>query len=145
MLPAGKYYVGDLCYVMNPEWREVCDLTFSSNAISEGEFTLADGRRFALYNTLWGDGSYRSNIDTYHCVDAGCIGVIRLEDIQDPRATEEEMLRLGAIVDFAEDFDHSGGRTTDDKWDGTIRFGNVQIYTGFDDESEELDEDFETA
>ena len=28
MFPAGKYYVGDLCYVMHDEWDEVCGLFF---------------------------------------------------------------------------------------------------------------------
>lgn len=27
-MPAGRYYVGDLCYVMDDVWDEVCDLMF---------------------------------------------------------------------------------------------------------------------
>ena len=61
MLPAGKYYVGDLCYVMHEEWDEVCGLFFkgrTDHGCNQGEFMLKDGRRFACYNTRWGDGTY---------------------------------------------------------------------------------------
>ena len=68
-MPAGKYYVGDLCYVMHDEWKECCDLFFPyvpghGEQQVEGEFTLADGRRFANFGTRWGDGMYHSNRGT---------------------------------------------------------------------------------
>ena len=53
-MPAGRYYIGDLCYVMHPEWQECCELFFPPGAPGrgvEGEFTLKDGRRFASYGT----------------------------------------------------------------------------------------------
>ena len=78
MMPAGKYYIGDLCYVMtNEEWDEFCKLTISGHECVDGEFTFADGRRFATYGTKWGDGEYRSNIGTKHSVDAGLIGCFK--------------------------------------------------------------------
>jgi hypothetical protein len=27
-MPAGRYYIGDLCYVMHDEWDEACALFF---------------------------------------------------------------------------------------------------------------------
>ena len=31
-MPAGKYYIGDLCYVMSDkEWEEFCSLTIKDN------------------------------------------------------------------------------------------------------------------
>ena len=45
MMPAGKYYIGDLAYVMHGEWDEFCDLTIKGNSLSNGEFSLKDGRR----------------------------------------------------------------------------------------------------
>ena len=56
MMPAGKYYIGDLCYVMHPEWDEFCRITISGNECLQGEFNLADGRRFATFTTAYGDG-----------------------------------------------------------------------------------------
>jgi hypothetical protein len=132
-MPAGKYYIGDLCYCMHPEWREVCDLFFPANHPPkgvEGEFTLKDGRRFASFSTAYGDGTYYSNINTGHSVDAGIIGCIRVEDIRDDEA--DDMETLGAIVEFSKPFEVSS--------DGSLLvFGHVVIETGYDDDEEEED------
>ena len=43
MFPAGKYYVGDLCYVMHDEWDEVCGLFFKGrddHGCNQGMFEL---------------------------------------------------------------------------------------------------------
>lgn len=122
-MPAGTYYVGDLCYVMHPEWDEFCDITINGNECKDGEFALKDGRQFATYGTLYGDGMYCSNLGTEHSVDAGLIGCIRIEDIKDPVATVAHMKGLGAIVTFDAPFETSAS-------DGIIRFGHVEINTG---------------
>lgn len=132
MMPAGKYYVGDLCYVMtNEEWNEFCKLTTSGNQCIDGEFNFADGRRFATYGTKWGDGEYRSNVGTSHSVDAGLIGCFRVEDIKANKYDDIES--LGAIVDFEKDF-----KTYEN--DGLIVLGHVIINTDPDEYYEEEDE-----
>jgi hypothetical protein len=132
-MPAGTYYVGDLCYVMDKEWdavlRHIIDT--ASSRLIEGEFILDDRRRFALYSTKWGDGQYGSNIGATFGVDAGIIGVIRIDDILGlDRASVE---RLGAVVEFKTCFDHAGATYDSmggrNRWDGVIRFGDVEIYT----------------
>jgi hypothetical protein len=130
-MPAGKYYIGDLCYVMNDdEWSECVDLFFPPNEQgfpggAEGEFTLKDGRRFASFGTAYGDGTYRSSINTFHSVDSGSIGCIRVEDI---RANKyEDIETLGAIVEFDQPFEVSADQ-------GLLIFGNVEIETADDDE-----------
>lgn len=120
MMPAGKYYVGDLCYVMHPEWNEFCDITIKDHTCLEGEFNLKDGRRFATYSTAYGDGTYYSNLGSSHSVDAGLIGCILVNDIRDESATN--LSRLGAIVDFPEPFETFSE-------DGVITFGHVVIDT----------------
>jgi hypothetical protein len=135
MMQAGKYYIGDLCYVMtDAEWEEVCKLTIVDNKCIEGEFNLPDGRRFAMYGTKWGDGSYTSNRGTIHSVDSGTIGCIRVEDIR--AGSFYDIESLGAIVEFETDFVTGGGRT----WEGTIQFGRVLIETG--DSYDEDEEDY---
>lgn len=126
-MPAGRYYIGDLCYVMHPEWDEFCELTIKGNQCLDGEFTLKDGRRFASFGTAYGDGTYRSNIGTSHSVDAGLIGCIRMEDIRDSQYDNIE--ELGAIVEFDQPFEVSEDQ-------GLIVFGHVQIETadGYDEE-----------
>lgn len=123
MMPAGKYYIGDLCYVMDAEWTEVCSITINGNACLDGEFALADGRRFASYGTMYGDGVYESNIGTQHSVDAGLIGCIRVEDIRDTRYPASKLMQLGAVVDFPGSFETK-------EENGIIVFGHVQIDTG---------------
>ena len=130
-MPAGRYYIGDLCYVMHPEWNEVCEMFFPPDAPPrgvEGEFSLKDGRRFASFSTAYGDGTYRSNIGTDHSVDAGIIGCIRVEDIRDDAYDDIE--RLGAIVEFNQPFEVDSDA-------GLLKFGHVSIETNNDYEFEE--------
>jgi hypothetical protein len=131
-MPSGTYYVGDLCYVMHPEWDEFCDITINGHECKDGELTLADGRRFATYGTMYGDGMYCSNIGTEHSVDAGLIGCIRIEDIKDPVATVSHMKGLGSIITFDAPFETSSDSN------GIITFGHVEINTGdIEDDCEE--------
>ena len=82
----GTYLVGDLCYVMHPQWKEVCNLMFATgdNSVLDGEFNLANGVRFALHSTAYGDGTYQDQEGRDYPVDAGLIGCIRVEDVYDP-------------------------------------------------------------
>ena len=94
-MTAGQYYVGDLCYVMHDVWDEVCDLLFPDDVNSQqGEFTLKDGRRFAIYNTNYGDGEYDTS-EWGHTigVDSGTIGCILASDIRDNTYTTEQIGR----------------------------------------------------
>ena len=124
-MPAGKYYIGDLCYVMHDAWDEAVSLMFphvpgQPERKVDGEFTLADGRRFASFGTAYGDGTYRSSIGTEHSVDSGSIGCIRVEDICDDKYDNIEA--LGAIIDFPESFE-----VLEDT--GMLVFGHVKIET----------------
>lgn len=127
-LPAGTYWIGDLCYVLeaDDEWDEVCDLTILEDApwaCSEGEFVMKDGRRFAMYNTKYGDGSYNDQNGFSYSVDSGSIGCILVSDIRG------EVSKEGSIVTFDREF--STGSDS-----GVIRIGNIRIDT---DPEEELE------
>lgn len=135
MMPAGKYYIGDLCYVMHPEWDEFCAITIKGRECMDGEFTLADGRRFATYGTAYGDGCYPCSNGAELGVDAGLIGCIRVEDIRDAEGLAR-LEQLGTVVEFDREF-------TTSECEGTIRFGHISVETGF--EEEEYDHyDYET-
>ncbi len=137
-MPAGRYYIGDLCYVMNDdEWSECVDLFFPPDEKgfpggAEGEFQLKDGRRFASFGTAYGDGEYRSNIGTDHSVDSGSIGCIRMEDIRAEKYKDIE--RLGAIVEFDRPFEVESDQ-------GLLVFGHVEIETA-DDGDDEYNDDY---
>lgn len=79
-----RYYLGDLAYVMGDVWDEVCDLTFpTADDEVEGELQLADGRKFIIYGTAYGDGVYLDNQGNRYGVDSGTLGAIKVEDIWD--------------------------------------------------------------
>ena len=120
-MPAGKYYVGDLCYVMDSdEWQQVCSIIIKDNQCLDGEFELSDGRRFAIYSTAYGDGEYYDQYGHTYSVDAGSIGCVLMSDI---RANQyNNLLDLGAILEFAEPFE-TGSQS------GQLKFGHVTIDT----------------
>ena len=121
MMPAGKYYIGDLCYVMDTkEWREICDIIIKESRILDGEFELPDGRRFAIYSTRWGDGEYYDQYGHTYSVDAGSIGCILMSDIRAHKY--DNILDLGAVQEFAEPFETGSHK-------GQLVFGHVLIDT----------------
>jgi len=140
MMQAGKYYVGDLCYVMDDdEWDEVCSIIIQGNKVIDGEFVLKDGREFAIYSTAYGDGEYNDYYGNSYSVDSGSIGCIKIEDIKNVKDKIDIEL-LGAIVDFEIDFVTGGGRGTKN-WDGRIQFGSIAIETDSE-YNEDSDEEY---
>ena len=129
--PAGSYWIGDLCYVMHPEWKEMCNLFFAGrtdNGCNEGKFTLADGRSVFAGNTAWGDGFYQDNEGRGYGVDAGVLGIIAVSDISEKE--RENNLDGGHVIEFHQEFTVSVEL-------GSFNFGGICIETGYDDEEEE--------
>lgn len=101
-MKAGLYYIGDLCYVFNQEdWDEVCALTIEGSRCLEGEFEMKDGRKFAMYNTRYGDGEYYDQFGNRYSVDSGTIGCVLWKDIS---RYEYILPDVGAVVHMKEDF-----------------------------------------
>lgn len=123
VMPAGRYWVGDLCYVMGSDWSEFCDLTIPGKTVDEGKFTLKDGTNFAFMCTAYGDGSYQDEQGHRYSVDAGLIGCILVSDVKPGEYNGE----LGNVIDFPEDF-------TVSKEDDVIHIGHIAINTGYDDD-----------
>ena len=143
MMTSGLYYVGDLCYVMSTaEWEEVCSIIINGQGIIDGEFSLADGRKFAIYSTKFGDGEYYDQFGNSYSVDSGSIGCIKIDDI---KTEKYDISKLGNVKHFQNNFLTGGGRSDPD-WDGIIHFDNVGIMTiedwDSDEESEEYEEEF---
>lgn len=122
MMKAGKYYVGDLCYVLEDRWDEFCEITIKDNRCLEGEFELADGTRFATFGTTHGDGQYEDQYGNKYGVDSGLIGCILVDDIKmgHSRAALDD---LGAVFDFTKDFQPGL------KPGGIIAFDHIEIET----------------
>jgi len=136
------YYVGDLCYVMDDVWDEVCALVPFNN--SDKQFQLEDGREFFMLTTAYGDGSYQDQQGRSYGVDSGTIGAIRLSDIRDETANVNDLVtrRLAQVipvVSHLEDYEVF-------EEDGLLTFGPVTIDTAGaweddDDDDYEGDED----
>lgn len=118
-MPAGEYYVGDLCYVVE-EWDDYCSVIIQGDNCLDGEFHMPDGRKFASYGTAWGDGVYEDGEGRQYSVDAGLIGCILVSDIT--RKDMGDITKLGAIHTFDTDF-------ITGKVGGAIFFGRVRIDT----------------
>ena len=128
MMEAGKYYVGDLCYVFDDEdWQDVCELIIKGNDCLQGEFNLPDGRRFAIFNTAWGDGEYEDQNGHKYCVDAGSIGCVMLRDVSSERY--ENLCELGRIVEFKEKFESIAKKRFGSGWVWLVvnKKGNLKV------------------
>ncbi len=72
-LPAGEYYIGDLCYVLGDN---VYDNIFGGTGYEMGIYTeKATGRTFLVGSTAYGDGEYPGSDGKKFAVDAGIIGI----------------------------------------------------------------------
>lgn len=129
MMKAGEYYIGDLCYVLHDVWDDVCELIIRKDECLEGEFQLPDGRKFAIYDTYWGDGEYRDQDRQAYSVDAGSIGCVLLSDINFECPNNDT--KGGRVVNFPYDFG------TGSDGEGRLTFGHIVINTKFDEQEEE--------
>ena len=134
-MPAGEYYVGDLCYVIGDKWNDFCDKTIAGRGCLDGEMKLSDGSIFATYGTAYGDGCYLDQERRPYAVDAGLIGCIQIKDC-DAGVTAETISQrgLGQVVSFPFPFKTSSEF-------GVIKIGHIQINTGDDAEEDDLDYD----
>ena len=135
-MPAGTYYVGDLCYVLHDEWDECCGLFFvKCDVCREGEFTLKDGRKFASFSTTYGDGTYEDVIGRSYDVDSGSIGCILLSNVD--LTNRHNFTDCGQIIEFDQDFEVSSRH-------GVLQFGHVLIDTDWynDDDDDNYDDDY---
>ena len=131
-MKAGKYYVGDLCYVLGDRWDEVCNLIIIDHQCLDGEFELSDGTRFAIYGTAYGDGVYGDQFGNTYPVDSGSIGCVLVSSI----SPGELDITLGNTYDFDYDFETTST-------DGVIIIGEIEIDTqGHEEDDDEDEEDY---
>lgn len=124
MLPPGKYYVGDLCYIMSHEdWKSFLGHT----SYESGEFNLPEGYKVAIYRTAYGDGEYFDKEKNNYCVDSGTIGCIPLSKMGGLKYAE-----YGCVHHFDKSFETGYKK-------GIIYFGNVRIDTNGNPEKDEYE------
>jgi hypothetical protein len=120
-LPAGEYYIGDPCYVIeNDRWDEWLEL-FWDNRPEVFDFDAADQIAF---NTAYGDGAYDCSNGASLPVDAGIIGAIPMSIIKCGRPEVD-----GTVVTFETAF------TCEDR-NGLLIFGDLEVDTDPSDNDE---------
>ncbi len=128
VMPAGKYYVGDLCYVTGREWwNEFCKTTIKGHICFDGKFTIMNNE-ICFFGTAHGDGYYNDNCGNGYGVDAGLIGIMKVEDIT--AIPKEKLLNEYVVVDFKEDFECYSES-------GVLTFGDISINTSYDEDEVE--------
>ena len=112
VLPAGKYIIGDPCYLFDDNWDDI---------LGDNDFFECDlcnqkinGLDVAIMPTEHGDGCYYDSNDFQYCVDAGLIGIMPYELLHwENKRTEDEILKgeLMRVVEYlapilVETYDH---------------------------------------
>ena len=130
IMPAGEYFIGDLCYVLDSRWGEVCDKIIDGDEVLEGRFELRDGLEFAVFSTCFGDGVYEDGAGNEYGVDSGSIGCVKVEDI-DASCSKKDLHQIGRVVRFDTPFIvrvlSDGGRWYANTY--KLCFGEVEIET----------------
>jgi hypothetical protein len=88
--PAGEYYIGDACYVLNRELY-LYVTNYMDCFITNGTYKLG------IFSTAYGDGLFKDTKDRCYGVDGGNISIIPIHLI--------EKDGLGHIIKFENDFE----------------------------------------
>ena len=102
-LPAGRYFVGDPCYVIaNDKW----DTFLESGPFAGIDMIEFEGGFAGVADTMYGDGEY--HIEGGYPpgplpVDAGLLGAVS-ENLIAQKYDVEELAELGIMVDFPSPF-----------------------------------------
>lgn len=118
LMPAGEYYLGDPCYVLDSEWETVCAALEGKDI--GGPILRSDEGVAIAFSTAYGDGRYEVK-KGYHTiaevpVDAGLIGLVPVALVK--IAPVGLMVRL----EFSRDFEC----TSDGK---VLKFGKYEVAT----------------
>lgn len=118
MLPAGDYYVGDLCYVLEGDiWNAMIE---SSTPHGKVDVITVDGQSYlsSSVETAHGDGTYYDQHGFEYGVDSGTIGVV------DARINNYKNMSGAHLVHFNEPF-----KVSYDRESGVISIGDLRIPT----------------
>ena len=128
-LHAGKYYVGDLCYILNQkngyDWNHVLHSTnYLEGHPDQGGACWYNGIRFFCSGTLYGDGRFYDDEGRSYGVDAGIIGCFPVSELP-----KDFNSNGGHVVEFPQAFVCEPTHTPGNH-EGTISIGHLDIETG---------------
>jgi hypothetical protein len=116
LVPAGQYVIGDPCYaVPDKDWLPLLE---TCNYFNSPIGYVKDGlQKFPVlaFGTKWGDGCYLGTDGNEYGVDAGLLGLVPVELVED--------LSEHVVVSFARD------TLCIDDGSGKLKFGHITIDT----------------
>ena len=117
-LPAGKYWIGDPCYVLgrgkHEDWIDVLNKT----NYFDGDVYTIRGSKLWGHGTAYGDGTYTDKEGREYGVDAGILSVIPWKLVEDKKKADT----LGHVVTFDAPFEC--------RYDsGILHMGHISIDT----------------
>lgn len=128
------FYVGDICYSMYHElydefWGNQCGYDDGIHTIPDDSIVPGTaGFKFAVASTAWGDGTYEDDDGREYPVDAGVIGVLPLELVDNSVYDGGgHIFEVPGVCLFAADSGHF-----------TIELANHEVLTIKTDDEEEL-------
>lgn len=129
-LPAGKYFIGDPCYVFtDADWDALLE---ALDSFESDDIQHHNGFELWAFGTAFGDGVYTDQNGIEYPVDSGLLGIVPLEMITNPEGQEH-----GTVIEFQKPVavDHENG---------TFWFGQICIKTndvnGYDDNVDGYDD-----
>lgn len=111
ILPAGEYYIGDICYALD---NKIYEGIWGGNNYGNGKY-VCESHNFVVNTTHSGDGYFPSNSPgVYYCVDAGNIGMVHDSLIDKHKL--ECLMKCGSMHIFTGDvsFEYDSGTFTVD-------------------------------
>lgn len=104
--PAGKYYIGDLCYALD---NDVMTQYWGKHDYENGTFDITSNdvtTIFSVSATAYGDGFYTDSVNGLQFgVDSGCIGILPFavcnkKDIKDGQIMGGHIIESTTTVEF---------------------------------------------
>lgn len=139
VFPAGKYWIGDPCYVfphegpMETKWYELLD---EANFFKEVSYAELDDGKIKVWtaSTAYGDGQYTGSNGSVFPVDAGLLGIVPQETVDYLNRADNDSDYLGLFIEFNESFIVESNN-------GLFHFGHIEIDTGDDSRFDEYEDD----
>lgn len=148
----GTYIVGDMCYILNDSiWNRVCDTILEQEGHFNFGFFGKEDIKGWWHSTAYGDGNYdysvcvKTNIKNTtpfygFGVDAGLIGILPIEildtDLVEKTLNKDNIIENSSlmVIEIDRDFEPKYE-------DGIFKFGELEIYTSYEDEEFDDEED----
>lgn len=124
ILPAGKYYIGDPCYVLE---SKSLDVVIDKMVI--GTTFELNGHMMWGHFTQYGDGTFADQNGTEYPVDGAALAAVPIDLIENPEGEEH-----GTVLEFENSFSVNYS-------DGVFWFGGICIDTNRDVSNTEEDPD----